>query len=108
MSLAELVITSVKFEGRTKSEVARDYRITRYWVQQLVKRYAAEGETAFQPRPRRPHSNGRSASTWKTGSSGSARSWPRRDLTQALRPSVVTFRPKESNGSRRPRRSGEC
>jgi hypothetical protein len=30
MSLAELVITSVLVEGRSKSEVARDYRISRY------------------------------------------------------------------------------
>src|SRR5690349_21196770 len=59
MSLAELVIVSVKVEGRTKSEVARDYGISRYWVQQLVKRYEAEGEAAFVPRSRRPHSNPR-------------------------------------------------
>ncbi|MGH3470586.1 MAG: helix-turn-helix domain-containing protein, partial [Nocardioidaceae bacterium] len=55
MSLAELVITSVRVEGRSKSEVARDYKISRYWVQQLVKRYEAEGEAAFTPRSRRPH-----------------------------------------------------
>ena len=59
MSLAELVIVSVKVEGRSKSEVARDYQISRYWVQQLVKRYEAEGEAAFQPRSRRPHTNPR-------------------------------------------------
>lgn len=59
MSLAELVIVSVTVEGRSKSEVARDYRISRYWVQQLVRRYEAEGETAFQPRSRRPRHNSR-------------------------------------------------
>lgn len=59
MSLAELVITSVTVEGRTKSEVARDYRVSRYWVQQLVKRYEAEGPAAFIPRSRRPHGNSR-------------------------------------------------
>ena len=59
MSLAELVITSVKVEGRTKSEVARDYKISRYWVQQLVRRYEVEGEAALQPRSRRPHHNPR-------------------------------------------------
>lgn len=59
MSLAELVITSVKVEGRTKSEVARDYKISRYWVHQLVQRYEAEGEAAFTPRSRRPRSNPR-------------------------------------------------
>jgi transposase InsO family protein len=62
MSLAELVILSVKVEGRTKSEVARDYKLSRYWVQQLVKRYEVEGETAFQRRSRRPRSNSRSIS----------------------------------------------
>ena len=50
MSLAELVITSVTVERRSKSEVARDYRISRYWVQTLVKRYEAEGEAAFVSR----------------------------------------------------------
>lgn len=59
MSLAELVITSVKVEGRTKSEVARDYRVSRYWVHQLVKRYEDEGETAFRARSRRPRGNPR-------------------------------------------------
>lgn len=57
MSLAELLITSVKLEGRTKSEVAREYGVSRYWVQQLVKRYEAEGPAAFTPRSKRPHSN---------------------------------------------------
>ena len=57
MSLAELVIMSVKLEGRSKSEVARDLRISRYWVHQLVKRFEAEGETALQPRSRRPRTS---------------------------------------------------
>ena len=59
MSLAELVITSVKVEGRTKSEVARDYKISRYWVHQLVKRFEAEGEAAFMPHSKRPGGNSR-------------------------------------------------
>jgi hypothetical protein len=62
MSLAELVIVSVKVEGRSKSEVARDYKISRYWVQQLVRRYEAEGDAAFVPRSRRPHTNPRAIS----------------------------------------------
>src|SRR5688572_19878073 len=57
MSLARLVITAVKIEGRSKSEVARDYGISRYWVQQLVKRFEVEGEAAFEPRSRRPHTS---------------------------------------------------
>lgn len=57
MSKAQLVITAVLLEGRTKSEVARDYGLSRYWVQQLVKRFAAEGTAAYQPRSRRSHSH---------------------------------------------------
>lgn len=57
MSKAQLVITAVKIEGRTKSEVARDYGLSRYWVQQLVKRFENEGEAAYRPRSRRPLSS---------------------------------------------------
>ena len=56
MSLARLVITAVTVEGRTKSAVARDYGITRFWVQTLVKRFETEGDAAFEPKSRRPHS----------------------------------------------------
>jgi transposase InsO family protein len=59
MSMARVVITAVVLEGRSKSEVARDYGVSRVWVQRLVKRYLAEGETAFEPRSRRPHHNPR-------------------------------------------------
>jgi transposase-like protein len=59
MSKARLIVTAVVSEKRTKSEVARDYDVSRYWVQQLVQRYLAEGETAFEPRSRRPHSSPR-------------------------------------------------
>jgi len=38
MSKAQLVITAVVLEGRSKSEVARDYDVSRQWVQQLCKR----------------------------------------------------------------------
>jgi transposase InsO family protein len=55
MSKAQLVITAVVLEGRSKSEVARDYDVSRQWVQQLCKRYDAEAEAAFTPRSRRPH-----------------------------------------------------
>jgi transposase len=59
MSKAQLVITAVVLEGRSKSEVARDYDVCRTWVQQLVRRYEAEGNAAFAPRSRRPHHNPR-------------------------------------------------
>jgi transposase InsO family protein len=54
---AQLIITAVVVEGRSKSEVARDYGVSRFWVHQLVKRFDAEGPAAFQPRSRRPHSS---------------------------------------------------
>jgi hypothetical protein len=57
MSKARLIITAVVDEKRAKSEVARDYDVSRYWVQQLVRRYLAEGEAAFEPHSRRPHSS---------------------------------------------------
>ena len=62
MSLARLVISAVTVEGRTKRAVARDYGITGFWVQTPVKRFHAEGEAAFQPQSRRPHSNPRAVS----------------------------------------------
>jgi transposase InsO family protein len=57
MSMARLVISAVTIEGRSKSEVARDYGISRVWVQKLIHRFEADGEAAFEPRSRRPHSN---------------------------------------------------
>src|SRR5688572_21667696 len=62
MSLARVVITAVLMEGRSKSEVARDYGVSRVWVQRLVHRYRREGPAAFEPRSRRPHSNPRAVS----------------------------------------------
>jgi transposase InsO family protein len=59
MSMARVVITAVVLEGRSKSEVARDYGVSRRWVQILVGRFLAEGEVAFEPRSRRPRSNPR-------------------------------------------------
>src|SRR5215218_110806 len=57
MSMARLVITAVTIEGRSKSEVARDYGVSRVWVQKLLHRFDAEGEAAFEPRSRRPHTS---------------------------------------------------
>jgi transposase InsO family protein len=57
MSLARLVVAAVKVEGRSKSEVAQDYRVSRRWVQILVARFEAEGEAGLEPRSRRPRSS---------------------------------------------------
>jgi transposase len=55
MSLARLVVTAVKIEGRTKASVARDYGIARSWVHELMRRYECECEAGLEPRSRRPH-----------------------------------------------------
>ena len=60
MSKAQLVISAVVCEGRSKSEVAREYDVSRQWVQQLVKRYQVEGSGRVQGAvSRRPHHNPR-------------------------------------------------
>lgn len=50
MSLGRLVVAAVRTEGRTKSEVAREYGVSRQWVHTLLKRYDAEGEAGLEPR----------------------------------------------------------
>ncbi|MGX9789637.1 IS481 family transposase [Mycobacterium sp. MMS18-G62] len=57
MSKARLVITAVVVEGRSQSEVARAYGVSQPWISRLVARYRAEGEAAFTPRSRRPHTS---------------------------------------------------
>jgi len=57
MSKALLVVTAVRIEGRPKAQVARDYAVSRRWVQELCKRFDAEGEAGLEPRSRRPHSS---------------------------------------------------
>ncbi|MDP9021010.1 MAG: DDE-type integrase/transposase/recombinase, partial [Actinomycetota bacterium] len=52
--MARLVVTAVLVEGRNKSEVARDYGVSRRWVITLVQRFLAEGEAALVPHSRRP------------------------------------------------------
>ena len=57
MSKAHLVITAVVIEGRSQSAVAREYGVSQGWISRLVARYNREGETAFEPRSRRPHTS---------------------------------------------------
>src|SRR3954454_15300685 len=59
MSKAKLVITAVVIEGRSQSEVARAYGVSKGWVSKLIARWRAEGEAAFQARSRRPRSSPR-------------------------------------------------
>lgn len=59
MSLRRLVVLAVVLEGRSPSEVAQTYGVSRSWVYTLLSRYKAEGEQAFEPRSRRPTSSPR-------------------------------------------------
>jgi transposase InsO family protein len=57
VSKARLVITAVLVEGRSQSQVARDYGVSQGWISRLIKRYTLEGDAAFEPRSRRPHTS---------------------------------------------------
>jgi transposase InsO family protein len=57
MGMAELIVAAVLVEKRSKSAVARDYKVSRRWVITVVQRYLAEGQTGLQPRSRRPRSS---------------------------------------------------
>jgi hypothetical protein len=54
MSKARLVITAVIVEKRPVTEVAATCHLARSWIYELLARYRAEGEAAFEPRSRRP------------------------------------------------------
>jgi transposase InsO family protein len=55
VSKARLVITAVVVEGRPVAQVATAYAVSRQWIYKLLERYRSEGEAAFEPRSRRPH-----------------------------------------------------
>ncbi|MCU1612552.1 MAG: Integrase catalytic region [Frankiales bacterium] len=57
MSKARLVITAIEVEGRTPAEVVAAYGVSRSWLHELLAPYRAEGDAAFEPRSRRPHSS---------------------------------------------------
>ena len=54
MSLQRLLITAVVIENRPVAHVAAQYSVSKSWLFELVARYKAEGEAAFEPRSRRP------------------------------------------------------
>ena len=49
MGMPQLIVTAVLVEGRSKSEVARQYGVSRRWVITLVQRYLAEGDGGAAP-----------------------------------------------------------
>jgi transposase InsO family protein len=54
VSKTRLVITAVLVEGRSVGDVSAAYGVARSWIYELLARYRAEGEVAFEPRARRP------------------------------------------------------
>ncbi len=57
MFKARSIILSVVIERRSQADTARLYDVSPSWVSKLVARYHAEGDTAFKPRSRRPHTS---------------------------------------------------
>jgi transposase InsO family protein len=57
MGMPELIVQAVLVEGRSKSAVAADYRVSRRWVITLVQRYLADGDAGLRPRSRRPRTS---------------------------------------------------
>jgi hypothetical protein len=91
MSKAQLVITAVVLEGRSKSEVARDYDVSRNWVQQLIRRYETEARRRSNPTHADPATTHAPwMPRWKNTLCGSARPWPKPATTPAPPPSPNT------------------
>jgi transposase InsO family protein len=57
VSRIRLVITAITKQGLSQAEAARTYGVSQGWVSRLMARYRAEGEAAFEPRSRRPHTS---------------------------------------------------
>ena len=62
-SKARLVITALFVDHQSPAEVAARYGVHRAWVYKLKARYEAEGETALEPRSRRPKTSPSALST---------------------------------------------
>jgi transposase len=54
VSKARLVITAIEIEGRSVAEVIEAYGVSKSWTYELLARYRTEGDTALEPRSRRP------------------------------------------------------
>lgn len=55
MSKARLIITAITIQGLSQAEAARTYGVSPGWVSKLIARWRREGEAAFEPRSRAPH-----------------------------------------------------
>src|SRR5437879_3973583 len=56
MSLGGYVVDAVLLESRSPAELAKQHRISRSWIYQLLARFREGGYLALEPRSRRPHS----------------------------------------------------
>jgi transposase InsO family protein len=57
MNRARLIITAITTENITHTEAARRYGVSPSWVSKLMHRHRTEGDTAFTPKSRRPHTS---------------------------------------------------
>ncbi|MBK9475873.1 MAG: helix-turn-helix domain-containing protein [Tetrasphaera sp.] len=57
MSKAKLIVTAVTLQRLSQAEVARRYGFSPSQVSRVMARYRAEGQAAFQPRSRAPHTS---------------------------------------------------
>ena len=57
MSKRRAVVLAVVVEGLSHAEAARRYEVSKSFVSRLLARYRLEGETAFEPRSRRPRTS---------------------------------------------------
>ena len=57
MAKRRSVIVAVLVEGISQAEAARRYKVSEATVSRWMARYRAEGDAAFEPRSRRPHTS---------------------------------------------------
>ena len=57
VSKARLIITAVVLEGRPPAEVITEYGVSKSWLYELLASYKVEGDAAFEPRSKRPHTS---------------------------------------------------
>jgi transposase len=55
-ALGRYIIDAVVLEHRSPTKLARDHRISRSRIYQLLQRFKEGGYAALEPRSRRPHS----------------------------------------------------
>jgi transposase InsO family protein len=55
MNKSRLIITAINVEKISQGEAARRYGVSQSWVSKLLTRYKHEGEAAFTPKTKRPH-----------------------------------------------------